>query len=50
MKIRCQGGLYIKELVTGDKGRTDPCVSGIVNAEAKPLKLDVLNVIMKENT
>jgi tRNA pseudouridine synthase 10 len=49
MKIRCQGGLYIKELVTGDKGRTDPCVSGIVNAEAKPLKLDVLNVIMKEN-
>jgi tRNA pseudouridine synthase 10 len=50
MKIRCQGGLYIKELVTGDKGRTDPCVSGIVNAEAKPLELDVLNVIMKENT
>ncbi len=50
MKIRCQGGLYIKELVTGDNGRTDPCVSGIVNAEAKPLELDVLNVIMKENT
>jgi len=50
MKIRCQGGLYINELVTGDKDRTDPCVSGIVNAEAKPLKLDVLNMIMKENT
>jgi len=49
MRIRCQGGLYIKELITGDEGRTDPCVSGIVNAEAKPLELDVLNVIVKEN-
>ncbi len=45
MKIRCQGGLYIKELVTGDEGRTDPCIAGIVNAEAKPLELDVLDVI-----
>jgi len=49
MKIRCEGGLYIKELITGDEGRTDPCVSRIVNAEAKPLELDVLNVIIKEN-
>lgn len=45
--IRCQGGLYIKELVTGDDGRTDPSVAKILQVGAKPLKLDVLNVIMK---
>ncbi len=49
MRIRCQGGLYIKELITGDEGRTDPCVAKIVNAEAKPLELDVLNVVVRES-
>lgn len=46
MKIRCQGGLYVKELVTGDEGRTTPSVSEILQNKAKPIKLDVLNVIM----
>ncbi len=45
MRIRCQGGLYIKELITGDEGRTHPCVAEIVSSEAKPLELDVLDVI-----
>jgi tRNA pseudouridine synthase 10 len=49
MKIRCQGGLYIKELVSGDEGRTVPSVASIINAEAKPVDLDVLKVIMEEN-
>ena len=48
MKIRCQGGLYVKELVTGDEGRTTPSVTGILNNKATPLKLDVLRIIMKE--
>ncbi|MEM3726221.1 MAG: tRNA pseudouridine(54/55) synthase Pus10 [Candidatus Bathyarchaeia archaeon] len=48
MKIRCQGGLYVKELVTGDEGRTTPSVSEILGIQAKPIKLDVLNVIMKD--
>jgi len=47
MKIRCQGGLYVKELVTGDEGRTTPSVSEILQNRAKPIKLDVLNVIME---
>jgi len=47
MKIRCQGGLYVKELVTGDEGRTVPSVSEILNNKAKPMKLDVLSVIME---
>ncbi|MEM1586918.1 MAG: tRNA pseudouridine(54/55) synthase Pus10 [Candidatus Bathyarchaeia archaeon] len=45
MKIRCQGGLYVKELVTGDNGRTEPSVSKVVNAKAEPIELDVLEVL-----
>jgi tRNA pseudouridine synthase 10 len=48
MRIRCQGGLYVKELVTGDEGRTTPNVSQILGNKAKPLKLDVLSVIMED--
>jgi tRNA pseudouridine synthase 10 len=48
MKIRCQGGLYVKELVTGDEGRTIPNVSEILKNKAKPLKLDVLNILMDD--
>jgi len=44
--LRCQGGLYVKELVTGDEGRTTPSVSGILENKAKPMKLDVLSVNM----
>ena len=48
MEIRCQGGLYVKELVSGDEGRTVPNVSELLGNRAKPIKLDVLNVIMDE--
>jgi tRNA pseudouridine synthase 10 len=49
LEIRCQGGLYVKELVSGDEGRTVPNVSDLLNNRAKTLKLDVLNVIMDDN-
>jgi len=49
MKISCQGGLYVKELVSGDEGRTIPNVSELLGNKAKPLKLDVLNVIIEDN-
>lgn len=49
MIIRCQGGLYIKELVSGDEGRTVPSVSGLLGANAKTLKLDVLKVIVEDD-
>ncbi len=48
MKLRCQGGLYVKELVTGDEGRTTPSVSEILKNKGKPVNLDVLDVIMNE--
>lgn len=49
LEIRCQGGLYVKELVSGDEGRTIPNVSDLLGNRAKTLKLDVLNVIMDDN-
>jgi tRNA pseudouridine synthase 10 len=49
MEIRCQGGLYVKELVSGDEGRTTPNVSELLGNKAKPLKLDVLNVIVDDD-
>jgi tRNA pseudouridine synthase 10 len=48
MEIRCQGGLYVKELVSGDEGRTTPNVSELLGNRAKPIKLDVLNIIMDD--
>jgi tRNA pseudouridine synthase 10 len=48
MRIRCQGGLYVKELITGDDGRTQPNVSAILKNEAVPINLDVINIIMED--
>lgn len=48
MRIRCQGGLYIKELITGDEGRTNPNVVEILKIGATPLELDVLGVFVEE--
>jgi tRNA pseudouridine synthase 10 len=48
LQVRCQGGLYVKELVSGDEGRTVPNVSMLLGNRAKPLKLDVLKVIMDD--
>ena len=47
LEIHCQGGLYVKELVSGDEGRTNPNVSDLLGNRAKTLKLDVLKVMME---
>jgi len=44
MLIRCQGGLYIKELIHGDEGRTSPSVSELMDTPAKCVELDVMDV------
>jgi tRNA pseudouridine synthase 10 len=41
---RTQSGLYIKELVTGDNGRTNPNVSQILGVKCTPKELDVLKI------
>jgi tRNA pseudouridine synthase 10 len=43
-KIRGSAGLYIKELISGDNGRTKPSVSEILGNEVKKIYLDVLKV------
>ncbi len=48
LRIRCQGGLYVKELISGDDGRTCPSVASIVGTEAKTTRLDVLSVVAGE--
>ncbi len=42
--MRCQGGLYVKELINGDEGRTSPSVSEIVGIPARCVELDVMEV------
>jgi len=49
MEIRCQGGLYVKELITGDEGRTMPSVAQILGGKAVPVELDVLGVYMEND-
>jgi len=45
--MRCQGGLYVKELVSGDDERTRPSVTEILKNPARCSKLDVLDVKME---
>ncbi|AGK60592.1 TIGR01213 family protein [Archaeoglobus sulfaticallidus PM70-1] len=44
IEIESDAGLYIKELVSGDNGRTRPSLSEILGIEARVEKLDVLDV------
>lgn len=48
LTIKCQGGLYIKELISGDNGRTIPSISSITNNPAICSQLDVLKVHIPE--
>ncbi len=42
--IECEGGLYIKELISGDENRSKPSVSEILGTNAKCVQLDVMHV------
>ena len=42
--IHGAGGLYIKELISGDEGRTEPSLAGILGVGATVTALDVLAV------
>ncbi len=42
--VWCDGGLYVKELVHCDNGRTTPCFSEILGVDTYPLELDVIGV------
>ena len=49
LRLITDGGLYIKELISGDNGRTSPSVSEILGKKAWCEKLDVLNILESEN-
>jgi tRNA pseudouridine synthase 10 len=44
LEARVQSGTYVKELVSGDGGRTRPSLSSLLRAECSPSLLDVLAV------
>jgi tRNA pseudouridine synthase 10 len=45
IRARCESGLYVKELVTGDGGRTQPNISEIMGIEGLEVRsLDVVRV------
>ena len=42
--LECEGGLYVKELINGDLGRTRPSLSELLGVAAECVELDVLSV------
>ncbi len=42
--VNCEGGLYVKELISGDEGRTNPSLTGLLEIPALVEDLDVVNV------
>ena len=42
--VRCQGGLYVKELISGDEGRTKPSIAEALGCGARCVELDVIAV------
>ncbi|WP_081927073.1 tRNA pseudouridine(54/55) synthase Pus10 [Halobellus rufus] len=44
VEIHGAGGLYIKELVSGDEGRTEPSLAGLLGIDAEVTALDVVGV------
>ncbi len=42
--VHVQSGTYIKELISGDEGRTNPSISAILRAPCDCMELDVLDV------
>lgn len=48
LTIRAEAGLYIKELINGDDGRTKPNISEILENKVKRIKLDVSKIHAKD--
>ena len=44
IELRGAGGLYVKELVSGDGGRTEPSLAGLLGVECEVTALDVVAV------
>lgn len=42
--VRCDGGLYVKELISGDGGRTRPSLAELLGLDVRVVELDVIDV------
>jgi tRNA pseudouridine synthase 10 len=42
--VTCSGGLYVKELLHGDEGRTVPSVAELLNAKVKIVEMEVTGI------
>ncbi|MEM5793525.1 MAG: tRNA pseudouridine(54/55) synthase Pus10 [Candidatus Aenigmatarchaeota archaeon] len=42
--VRTQAGTYVKELIHGDNGRTNPNIQDLINNKVKSIKLDVIKI------
>ncbi len=49
LTVKTTAGLYVKELVNGDNGRTKPSLSELLNVKATPKKLDVVKIEVPKN-
>lgn len=44
LKVQAEAGTYIKEMISGDEGNTEPSVSGLLETDAECVKLDVIDI------
>jgi tRNA pseudouridine synthase 10 len=47
LRVRTESGLYIKELISGDNGRTKPNVSDLLENKVRKISLDVIKIHAK---
>ena len=50
VELRGAGGLYVKELMSGDDGRTEPSLAGLLGVECEVTALDVVAVCGEEES
>lgn len=47
VEVTCDAGLYVKELISGDEGRTKPSLSALLGMPVAVTELDVLDVALE---
>jgi tRNA pseudouridine synthase 10 len=47
VEVTCDAGLYVKELISGDEGRTKPSLSALLGIPVAVTELDVLDVALE---
>jgi tRNA pseudouridine synthase 10 len=48
LRLLTEAGTYVKELVSGDGGRTEPSIAGFLGVPTTVAELDVVDVLVDE--